>query len=140
MTVLPGFDPETFMETIETPPHHGDDAGADDALRAARPPEVRPVRPVEPADRVLRRLARELPPAWPRPCGKLGPIFFQFYGQAEAPEAITSLRKEDHDPEDLDRLARCGRPVPWVHVALLDDDGNEVPTANQARSACRARW
>ena len=58
---------------------------------------------------------------------RLGPIFFQFYGQAECPMTITVLRKEDHDPENLDRLASCGRPVPWVHVALLDDDGNEVP-------------
>ena len=29
--------------------------------------------------------------------------------------------------DDLARLATCGRPVPWLHVALLDDDGNEVP-------------
>ena len=58
---------------------------------------------------------------------KFGKIFFQFYGQAECPMTITVLRKEDHDPENLERLASCGRPVPWVHVALLDDAGNEVP-------------
>ena len=29
--------------------------------------------------------------------------------------------------DDLARLATCGRPVPWVHVKLLDDDLNEVP-------------
>ena len=40
---------------------------------------------------------------------------------------ITVLRKEDHDPDNLERLASCGRPVPWVRVALLDEDGNEVP-------------
>ena len=57
---------------------------------------------------------------------RLGPIFFQFYGQTECPKTITRLRKEEHDPDDLARLATCGRPVPWVHVALLDDDGNEV--------------
>jgi fatty-acyl-CoA synthase len=56
----------------------------------------------------------------------LGPIFFQFYGQTECPQALCSLRKEDHDPDDLMRLASCGRPVPWVKVALLDDDGDEV--------------
>ena len=59
--------------------------------------------------------------------GKLGPIFFQFYGQTECPQTVCVLRKEEHDPDDLDRLASCGRPVPWVRVALLDDDGNEVP-------------
>jgi fatty-acyl-CoA synthase len=57
---------------------------------------------------------------------KLGRIFFQFYGQTEAPQTVCVLRKEDHDPDDLARLATCGRPVPWVHVALLDDDGQEV--------------
>ena len=58
---------------------------------------------------------------------RLGPIFFQYYGQAECPMAITSLKKEDHDVDDLDRLATCGRPTPWVRVRLLDEDLNEVP-------------
>jgi fatty-acyl-CoA synthase len=58
---------------------------------------------------------------------KLGPIFFQFYGQTECPQTVCVLRKEEHDPDDLARLASCGRPVPWVGVALLDDEGNEVP-------------
>jgi fatty-acyl-CoA synthase len=59
--------------------------------------------------------------------GKLGPIFFQFYGQTECPQTVCVLRKEDHDPHDLSRLATCGRPVPWVKVGLINDDGNEVP-------------
>jgi fatty-acyl-CoA synthase len=58
---------------------------------------------------------------------RFGPIFFQFYGQAECPMTITVMRKEEHDPSNLERLASCGRVVPWVNVALLDDDGNEVP-------------
>jgi fatty-acyl-CoA synthase len=57
---------------------------------------------------------------------KLGPIFFQFYGQAEAPMSVTTMRRAEHDPNDLRRLASCGRPVPWVRVALLDDDCNPV--------------
>jgi fatty-acyl-CoA synthase len=58
---------------------------------------------------------------------RFGPIFFQFYGQAECPMTITVLRKDEHRPGDLARLATCGRPVPWLRVALLDDDGGEVP-------------
>ncbi len=58
---------------------------------------------------------------------KIGPVFFQFYGQTEAPQTVCVMRKEEHDPDDLARLASCGRPVPWLHVALLDDQGNEVP-------------
>ena len=57
---------------------------------------------------------------------RFGPIFFQYYGQAECPMTVTVLRKEEHDVNDMARLATCGRPVPWLHVKLLDDDGNEV--------------
>ena len=58
---------------------------------------------------------------------KLGPIFFQFYGQAEAPMSVTIMRRHEHDVTDPLRLASCGRPSPMVRVALLDDDGLEVP-------------
>lgn len=58
---------------------------------------------------------------------RLGPIFFQFYGQAECPMTICVLRRDEHDVGRPDRLASCGRPVPWVQVKLLDDDGREVP-------------
>ena len=57
---------------------------------------------------------------------KLGLIFFQFYGQTEGPMTVCVLRKEEHDPDDLNRLASCGRPVPWTRVGLLDDEGHEV--------------
>ncbi|WP_040840663.1 AMP-binding protein [Nocardia brevicatena] len=58
---------------------------------------------------------------------KFGPIFFQFYGQAESPMTISVLRKADHDLNKPERLASCGRPVPWLNVALLDEKGDEVP-------------
>lgn len=57
---------------------------------------------------------------------KLGPIFFQYFGQSECGMTITVMRKEEHDPENVERLASCGRPVPWLDVRLLDDDLNEV--------------
>jgi len=57
---------------------------------------------------------------------KIGPVFFQFYGQSEAPMTLCVLRKDEHDVDDLARLATCGRPVPWADVALLDAEGNEV--------------
>ncbi|AOD20639.1 acyl-CoA synthetase [Rhodococcus sp. p52] len=58
---------------------------------------------------------------------RLGPGFFQFYGQSECGMTISVLRKEEHLPDDPSRLASCGRPVPWLDVRLLDDDLNEVP-------------
>ncbi len=58
---------------------------------------------------------------------KLGPVFFQFYGQSEAPMSVTVMRRADHLSDDPLRLASCGRPTPWVRVALMDDDMREVP-------------
>ena len=58
---------------------------------------------------------------------RIGPVFFQFYGQSEAPMTVTVLRRAEHDTHSLTRLASCGRPVPWVRVALLDAAGCEVP-------------
>ncbi len=57
---------------------------------------------------------------------RIGPVFSQFYGQAEAPMAVTMLRKREHDVNDMQRLASCGRPVPWLHVELLDANNNPV--------------
>jgi fatty-acyl-CoA synthase len=54
-------------------------------------------------------------------------VFAQFYGQAEAPMCITYFRKADHDPDDLRRLASCGKPSPWVRVSLKNAEGAEVP-------------
>ena len=58
--------------------------------------------------------------------GKLGPVFFQFYGQAEAPMSVTVMRRDEHLLDNPERLAGCGRPTPLVRVALLDDAMNEV--------------
>lgn len=58
---------------------------------------------------------------------RIGPVFFQFYGQAEAPMTVMVMRRSEHDPNNPQRLASCGRPVPWVDVGLLDDDNKQVP-------------
>jgi fatty-acyl-CoA synthase len=55
---------------------------------------------------------------------RFGPIFAQFYGQTEAPMAISYLAKGEHDSK---RLTSCGRPSAFLRTALLDADGNRVP-------------
>lgn len=55
---------------------------------------------------------------------RFGPIFAQYYGQSEAPMAITYLAKTDHDEK---RLTSCGRPTLFARVALLGGDGRPVP-------------
>jgi len=58
---------------------------------------------------------------------KWGPIFYQFFGQSEAPMVIANMRKAEHDLSKPERLGSCGRPTPWVHLALLDDENRPVP-------------
>ncbi len=55
-----------------------------------------------------------------------GPIFYQFYGQSEAPMVIAHLKRGDHDVARPERLASCGKPVPWMHVVLLDPNDQPV--------------
>ena len=56
-----------------------------------------------------------------------GPIFFQFYGQAEAPTTVCVMRREEHDVTSDARMASCGRPVPEADVRLVDHNDEEVP-------------
>jgi fatty-acyl-CoA synthase len=65
---------------------------------------------------------------------RLGPVFFQFYGQTECGMTISVLRTDEHTP---DRLGSCGRPVPWLDVRLLDDDLDEVPTGEPGEICVR---
>ncbi|MGO9741017.1 MAG: AMP-binding protein [Roseiarcus sp.] len=55
-----------------------------------------------------------------------GNVFVQFYGQTEAPQCVTTLRKVDHDPAHPRRLGSCGRPNPLMDVKLFDLDMREV--------------
>lgn len=55
-----------------------------------------------------------------------GPIFFQFFGQTEAPMVLTHLKKAEHDLSKPERLASCGKPVPWMHLTLLGPDDQPV--------------
>ena len=55
-----------------------------------------------------------------------GPVFYQFFGQSEAPMVLANMKKGEHDLAKPERLASCGRPAPWVHLALLDDDNKPV--------------
>ncbi len=58
---------------------------------------------------------------------KWGKVFYQFYGQSEAPMVIANMRRAEHDLDKPGRLSSCGRPTPWLHVALLDGNNQPVP-------------
>jgi len=55
-----------------------------------------------------------------------GPVFMQLYGQTEAPNCITALRKVDHRLDKPHRLMSCGLPCPGMDVRILDPDLNEL--------------
>ncbi len=63
---------------------------------------------------------------------KLGPVFAQLYGQAEAPLAITCLQPHEHTPE---RLASAGKAYTFVEVDIRDAQGNSLP-AGAAGEVC----
>lgn len=67
----------------------------------------------------------------------LGPILIQSYGQTEAPNSILTLDRHDHAMLGDSQLAAAGRPSPFMRVALLDDDGVEVPEGQRGEICVR---
>ena len=69
---------------------------------------------------------------------RFGPVFMQLYGQSEAPNCVSTLRRHEHDPVNHpQRLASCGMPSANVQVKLLDEVGQEVPIGEVGEICCR---
>lgn len=66
-----------------------------------------------------------------------GNVFVQLYGQTEAPQIITAMRKVDHDPQKPERFGSCGRPNPMLDVRLFDADMREVDTGEAGEICVR---
>ncbi|MGE0483941.1 MAG: class I adenylate-forming enzyme family protein [Gammaproteobacteria bacterium] len=70
-----------------------------------------------------------------------GPVICQCYGQAEAPMLVSMLAPDvvaaaaagDH-PE---RLNSCGQVTSCTQVAILDDEGHELPRGERGEICCR---
>jgi len=58
---------------------------------------------------------------------KWGQVFYQFFGQSECPMVIANMRRKDHDLSKPERFSSCGRPTPWIRLALLDENNEPVP-------------
>jgi len=56
---------------------------------------------------------------------------FQAYGMTEASPVLTLLKPKDHiingKKEEEKRLASCGKPVQFIEMKVVDEEGNEVP-------------
>jgi fatty-acyl-CoA synthase len=71
-----------------------------------------------------------------------GPVFMQLYGQSEAPNFLTRLRREDHttDPALAHRLTSCGRAVLLATVAVVDDEGHPLPPGEVGEVVARSPY
>jgi fatty-acyl-CoA synthase len=69
---------------------------------------------------------------------KWGQVFYQFFGQSEAPMVLANMKRAEHDLDKPERLSSCGRPAPWVHLALLDDDNKPVAPGEAGEICVRA--
>ena len=75
-------------------------------------------------------------PILQRAIAHFGHIFKQYYGQTEAPLAITVLNKEDHRNPAL--WGSCGRPSSEVELRIADERGQPVPAGEIGEIQLRA--
>ena len=72
---------------------------------------------------------------------RIGPVMAQLFGQTEAPMMISMMPPADHVDADgspvRERLSSAGRPAPLVQVAVLDEDGREVPGGERGEIGVR---
>lgn len=71
-----------------------------------------------------------------------GQVFTQLYGQTEAPNFITRLRKSDHvlDENKQHRLRSCGQAVLMNQVKVVDGDGNEMKAGEVGEIAAKTPY
>ncbi|WP_445148577.1 acyl-CoA synthetase [Baekduia sp. Peel2402] len=60
--------------------------------------------------------------------------FYNAFGQSEIAPLATALRPEEHD----DRPDSAGRPVLFVEIKVVDDDGNDVTAGGQGEVLYRS--
>ena len=123
--VLPGFTPQGWLEGVQQ--HRATASNlvptmlqmllADPALEHADVSSLRSlVYGASPMPRPVIRAGLE----------RFGPIFTQYYGQTEAPLAVTVLSAEDHVGSEADRLlGTCGQPSVETEIRLVDADSGE---------------
>ena len=70
-----------------------------------------------------------------------GVRIFQAWGMTEtSPVATYSRPREgEHDDAYWDDRAKQGRPLPWVELRLVDDDGGEVPWDGESTGEIEVR-
>lgn len=71
---------------------------------------------------------------------RFGRVFMQLYGQSEAPNFLTRLTREEHDPQQPERLLSCGRAATMVTLTVVDDRGDLLPSGQVGEICARAPY
>jgi fatty-acyl-CoA synthase len=69
-----------------------------------------------------------------------GPVFMQLYGQSEAPDFITRLRREDHDLTRPGLLGSCGQVATLMQLAVVDAAGDPVAPGESGQVVARGPY
>src|SRR5436309_4633794 len=73
--------------------------------------------------------------------GRIGQVLGQLFGQTEAPMMISTMAPQQHVHADgslaSERFSSAGRPTPLVSVAIMDGDGNVLPTGERGEIVVR---
>ncbi len=120
--VLEGFDPDSYL-------HQARSLGATHANVVPTMLQMLLATGVQSDSGLLRNVVYGASPM-PRPVileaiDRWGPIFTQYYGQTEAPLALTVLSPEDHFGADAP-LSACGQVSVDVSLKLVSEDGDAV--------------
>jgi acyl-CoA synthetase (AMP-forming)/AMP-acid ligase II len=133
--VLPGFDPASYLDELAR--HRATEINLVPTMLgmlltsgAAERADVSSLRTaIYGASPMPRPILEQALQVW-------GHRLVQYYGQTEAPLAITVLDKDDHRDPAL--LASCGHPSADAEVAVTDTDGNPVPAGQVGEIRVRA--
>lgn len=72
---------------------------------------------------------------------RIGPVMAQLFGQTEAPMMVSMMAPREHFHADgsiaRQRLASAGRPGPLVQVAVMDEQGQLLPTGETGEIVVR---
>jgi acyl-CoA synthetase (AMP-forming)/AMP-acid ligase II len=136
--ILPGFDAQSYLDAVE-------EYGATVAnlvptmlqLLLSLPGIAN--RPLPTLQTIVYGASPMPRPVITRSLSLWGPRFVQYYGQSEAPLAITSLTKQDHVGAKADRvLGSCGQGSVETELRLVGEDGQDVGRGETGQLLLRA--
>lgn len=135
--LLQGWDTETFCETVATERINATFLVPTLINTLIDATDIRARHNLSSIEMIIYGAAPMSPDRLREGIGLFGPVFLQLYGQSECPQAMTTLRKADHDLDRPERLGSCGLPAPIMDLRLLDSDMNEVAVGEPGEICAR---